>query len=139
MNDKFDLRDKRPREAGLNDDELRGRFIVLRREEEQSVPKFASLWRGRARDPLGKGRWLVAAACALGVVACIFWPRSAQRKPQDVSVASITEWNSPTEFLLDTPGRELLRTVPRIGEWRGYTAAKTAADRHSQVRKKVLH
>lgn len=139
MNDKFDLRDKGSREAGLNDDDLRGRFIVLRREEEQGIPKFASLWRGRARAPFGKGRWLVAAACALGVVVCILWLRSAQRKPQDVSVASITEWNSPTEFLLETPGRELLRTVPRIGEWRGDTAATTATDGHSQVRKKVLH
>jgi hypothetical protein len=31
--------------------------------------------------------------------------------------ASITEWRSPTDFLLQTPGHELLEGVPRIGQW----------------------
>jgi hypothetical protein len=135
----LDLRDKRSRDAGLCDDDLRDRFTVLRREVEQGVPKFASLWRGRARVPLGMGRWLVAAGCALIVVVSILWLRSAQRKAEDVSVASITDWNSPTEFLLETPGRELLRTVPEIGEWRGYTPVTIHKTTPSEIKKKLLH
>src|SRR5215475_14780608 len=30
-------------------------------------------------------------------------------------LASLSEWRSPTEFLLRTPGATLLRTVPRLG------------------------
>jgi len=30
-------------------------------------------------------------------------------------LASLSEWHSPTEFLLRTPGATLLRTVPRLG------------------------
>jgi hypothetical protein len=134
----LDLRNNRSRDAGLRDDDLRDRFAGLRREEEQRVPEFARLWRGRT-PPRGKGRWLVAATCALIVVVCILWVRLAQRKPADISVASITEWKAPTDFLLETPGRELLRNVPEIGEWRGYTAATIPEARPSEVKRKVLH
>jgi len=37
---------------------------------------------------------------------------------------SITEWKSSTDFLLRTPGLELLETVPRIGEWPASTGSK---------------
>ena len=143
MNDDYHLSKsgaggKGPRDSGPDDSALRRRFTVLRREEEKSVPEFASLWRGRVRAPRGKTRWVVAAACALIVLAAVLWPRSGKRGPEGVPVASITEWKAPTDFLLETPGRELLRTVPEIGEWRGYTAA-TVPGRPSQVKKKVLH
>lgn len=144
MNDDCHLPDsgpggKGPRDSGPHDDALRGRFAVLRREEEEHVPEFASLWRGRVRAPRGKARWVVAAACALIVVVAVLWSRSGKRGPEEVSVASITEWKAPTDFLLETPGRELLRTVPEIGEWRGYTAATIPQTRPAQVKKKVLH
>ena len=118
-----------------DDAALRDRFAALRREEERQAPEFASLWPGRARAPRGKTRWLVAAACALIVVAAVLWLRSAGRKPADVSLA---EWKAPTDFLLETPGRDLLRTVPEIGEWRGYTVAFPGT-RPEPARKKVLH
>jgi hypothetical protein len=129
-----------PRGAGLRagDDALRERFAALRREEERRAPEFASLWPGRVRAQRGKTRWLVAAACALTVVAAVLWLRSILHKPADVSVASLAEWKAPTDFLLETPGRELLRTVPEIGEWRGYTVALPGT-RPAPARKKVLH
>lgn len=139
MNDNLDLRGKGSNYAGLNDDELRGRFTVLRREEEQSVPVFASLWRSRTRAPLGKGSWLVASTCALIVLAAILLLRSERPNSKEVSMVSITEWKAPTDFLLETPGREILQTVPEIGRWQGYTPATPTADGHSQARKKVLH
>lgn len=30
-------------------------------------------------------------------------------------VALLSQWRSPTEFLLHTPGDQLLKTVPRLG------------------------
>jgi hypothetical protein len=118
------------------DDDLRDRFAGLRQQETQRVPEFASMWHTRA--PLRKGRWLVAVACALIVVAAIIWLRSTQRRPEEISVAAITAWNSPTDFLLETPGREILRTVPKIGDWPGYLPPAAPAVRPSRGRKKFL-
>jgi hypothetical protein len=37
------------------------------------------------------------------------------RKPSLRADTLISEWQSPTDFLLKTPGDELLKTVPRVG------------------------
>lgn len=41
----------------------------------------------------------------------------AAAKPPTIAAANpkLTDWRSPTDFLLDTPGRELLDTIPDIG------------------------
>jgi hypothetical protein len=134
-----DRDDKVSGDAGLHDSALHNLFARMRQEEQQHIPVFASLWGRRTRVPRGKVRWFVAAACALIMVAAIFLLRLEQQKPQEVSMASITEWKAPTDFLLETPGREMLRTVPEIGAWRGYTAEMARSAGRSQVRKKVLH
>ena len=139
MNDNLDPRGKGSNDAGFNDDDLRDRFVVLRREEEQGVPNFSSLWRGRVRAPLGRRRWLALAGCALIVVAAILLLHLERPNRNEVSMVSITEWKAPTDFLLETPGREILQTVPEIGKWQGYARATPTTDGHSQVRKKVLH
>jgi len=108
--------------GGDSDDMLRRRFAVLRREEEHYAPEFATLWKARAGARRHQARWFAAAACALIAVLAFLWIRSAQRRPEERAVASITEWKAPTDFLLETPCRELLRTVPEIGQWHVYTA-----------------
>lgn len=118
------------------DDMLRRRFAVLRREEEQHAPAFADLWKPRAGARRRKLRWLAATACALIALLAFLWIRSAQRRPEEIAVASITDWKAPTDFLLETPGRELLRTVPEIGQWRAYAATPGAPP--SPAGKKVL-
>ncbi|HEX3093818.1 MAG TPA: hypothetical protein VHW72_14395 [Candidatus Angelobacter sp.] len=120
--------------GGDSDGMLRRRFAVLRREEEQQAPEFDRLWQVRPEARERHGRWFVAAACALIALAllCI---RSVQH-PDDKTVASITEWKAPTDFLLETPGRDLLRTVPEIGQWHFYSAIYGAMP--SPARKKVL-
>lgn len=120
-----------------SDDMLRRHFAVLRREEEQHAPEFGRLWHGRADARRRQTRWFIAAACVLVALLALVWIRSAQRRPDDKTVASITEWKAPTDFLLETPGRELLRTVPEIGQWSAYTAMPGA--RPSPAGKKVLH
>jgi len=54
------------------------------------------------------------------MVAAILFLRSPGREPKPRApkpVTSIIEWKAPTDFLLATPGSELLRTVPQIGNW----------------------
>lgn len=134
-----DRGDKAPLDTSLQDTALRKRFASLRQEEQQHTPAFAPLWSGRARAPHSKGLWYVAAACVLIVVVAILLLRSEQTSRNEVSMVEITEWKAPTDFLLETPGREIWQTVPEIGKWQGYTAATSAGDGHPQVRKKVLH
>lgn len=138
-------RDSGPRnqsDAGSSDETLRGRFAALRREDEQHAPEFAGLWRTRARPPRRRNYWLATAACAVAILAVLFLLRSIQPRPEVNTIASITEWKAPTDFLLETPGRELLRTVPSLGESKidglsGYTAPLPKA-RPSPVRKQAL-
>jgi hypothetical protein len=108
--------------GGDSDNTLRRRFVALRREEDQQAPEFATLWKARAGKRRRQTRWFAATACALIALLAFLWIRSVQRRHDDKTVASITEWKAPTDFLLETPGRELLRTVPEIGEWQVYTA-----------------
>ena len=141
MNDKHqhsdaELRSGGSPNGGSPDDMLRHRFAALRREEDQQAPEFATLWKARAGARRRQARWFAAAACMLVALLALLWIRSVQRRPDDKTVASITEWKAPTDFLLETPGRELLRTVPEIGEWQVYTAVPGAMP--SPVGKKVL-
>jgi hypothetical protein len=119
-----------------SDDTLRRRFAVLRREEEQSAPEFSRLWQVRAGARRRQTRWFMAAGCVLIALLALLWMHSVQRGPQEKTIASITQWKAPTDFLLETPGRELLSTVPEIGRWQVYTAMPGATP--SPVGKKVL-
>ncbi len=126
----------------FRDDDLRARFAELRREEEAQAPEFAFPspgWAGQGRR-WSAGKLIAVAACLVTIVAAVFLlrlvPPEPERKPGK-PVASLTEWRAPTDFLLETPGRELLRTVPAIGVWHDY--AKTSKPRQKpQVRKQVL-
>ena len=119
-----------------SDDMLRRRFAVLRQEEERHAPEFATLWKVRAGTRRRQARWFAATACALIALLAFLWMRSAQRRAEEKTVASITEWKAPTDFLLETPGRELLRTVPEIGKWQVYTSMPGATP--TPVGKKAL-
>jgi hypothetical protein len=128
-------------DAGSSDETLRGRFAALRREDEQSVPGFAGLWRARARSPRRWTYWLATAACAVVILAGLLWLRSVRPGSKVDKTVSITEWKAPTDFLLETPGREMLRTVPRlesnVGGLGGYMALRPPS-RPSPVTKQVL-
>ncbi|HVG90408.1 MAG TPA: hypothetical protein VNB54_02860 [Alphaproteobacteria bacterium] len=135
MNDK--RRHADPEFGGSDsDDTLRRRFAALRREEDPQAPEFGTLWKSRAGARRRQARWFATAVCMLVALLALLWIRSAQRRPDEKAVASITEWKAPTDFLLETPGRELLRTVPQIGEWQVYTATPGAMP--SPRGKKVL-
>ena len=84
---------------------LRDAFGTLRQQEEASAPRFDRMWRARAPRSLTP-RLAFAAMVLITVAVLVFRPE----KPQP----SITAWKAPTDFLLQTPGRELLQSTPEL-------------------------
>ncbi len=99
-----------------DEDDLRQAFAALRRDDAEQAPLFegvltaAQLRRGRrGLVPLLGGLVASVAAIVLVVVAV---RRPASTPPR---MFAIERWTAPTDFLLRTPGREILQTTPRIG------------------------
>jgi hypothetical protein len=84
---------------------LQQAFDALRQKEAASAPRFDRMWRARAPRSLTP-RLAFAAMLLITVAVLVFQPQ----KPQP----SITAWKAPTDFLLQTPGRELLTSVPDL-------------------------
>jgi anti-sigma factor RsiW len=60
-----------------------------------------------------------AATAAIVLVVSAVWHREASGKipPEELAAAQkLAEWRAPSDSLLQTPGREILRTTPRLGE-----------------------
>jgi hypothetical protein len=102
--------------------ELRERFARLRAEERLRVPPFQATRRSRTRR--GPVRWRVIAAAA-ALVLVIFVTIAIRSHPTRFSdsdravVRSVADWQPPTDFLLRTPGSEMLTTTPRIPDLKG--------------------
>ena len=129
----------------FRDADLRDRFGALRMEEEARAPKFAALSapqpRHRSQRSTFVGRLIATAACLAMVAAAVFWLPLIHKNYHHSSgqpVASLTQWKAPTDFLLETPGRELLRTVPAIGTSQDYDNTSRSKREHAQNRKPVL-
>ncbi len=75
----------------------------------------------RKRAWLGRG-WLLAGATAVVVAALAIAVSSLHKMAQTPPAAELAaaeklaEWRPPSDVLLDIPGREILRTTPRLGE-----------------------
>jgi len=127
----------------FRDDDLRARFAALRREEEALAPEFALPVPRAAQDhrrSIGKRIAFAASLVTVTAVVVLVLRFAAQKAHPEPGkpVASLTEWKAPTDFLLETPGRELLRTVPAIGVRHDYTQATRPNQKHPPVRKQVL-
>ena len=92
----------------MNDDRLRQAFAELRREETARAPEFNRLW---SRRPARLSTRLAFAALLLVVVAVSVIPIIRRHRTPQIS---ISEWRAPTDFLLKTPGQELLTSVPDL-------------------------
>jgi hypothetical protein len=100
------------------DEVLRRRFAELRAEERVGMPRF------NPRPARSSGvAWRVIAATAallLALVAIVTWSRPTRFSGSDRAVIrSVAEWHAPTDFLLRTPGSEMLTTTPRIPDLKG--------------------
>ncbi len=103
------------------DDEgdLRPRFQELRDEERRFAPRF------RVAPPLRRlaPRRLITAAAALILLVLVVTISVRSRKTtfsasDRAAVRSIAAWHPPTDFLLRTPGSEILLTTPVIPDVR---------------------
>jgi hypothetical protein len=98
--------------------ELRERFAQLRAEERGSAPRFGVESRKRHL-----GWRLVAATAALlllVIMTMTIRPHSTKFSDSDrAAVRGVADWHPPTDFLLHTPGSEMLATTPRIPDLKG--------------------
>ena len=89
------------------DRQLHDFFKKMKRADAETAPGFESVLRPR-RGHL----WLWAPAAAVAVALIMLSVRPPATGPTRVT---ISEWRSPTAFLLQTPGRAFLRELPDVG------------------------
>lgn len=100
-----------------DDQDLRAAFETLRRETQAGVAPFRRPRRAPARRTIA---WHLKPLLATGVLAAVIAGlvierRAVERRRIVEPFLTSTAWESPTDFLLATPGQELLNTVPAVG------------------------
>lgn len=111
------------------EERLHRTFAELRAAESRATPSFARMLRrpprsSRHRAPARRS-WAIAAVVML--VAGAAWlgdrppsPARTERVLAEWRRLEVASWGSPTGFLLETPGRAVLTSVPRFssaGHW----------------------
>ncbi len=101
-------------DKAMEDKTIRELFKQLRQEEEKTVPSFQEVLRGNeARGGLEIFAYLrQAAAVAMVVVFSATLLLQLSRAPELNSALPLSEWQSPTDFLLLSSQEELMTTVP---------------------------
>ena len=100
------------------DAELTEAFRGLRDEVRAGTPSFAQAVRRAVKRP-APGRpilWRVAAMISLVIGGTGLWFLQRERTPSLPAAFAVTRWEGPTDFLLDTPTRAMLGTVPSVGQ-----------------------
>lgn len=100
------------------DDDLRRAFAELRRADSEGAPAYEAVMARRRADqrrmslvPL-LGTTLAAGVLLASLVTGLAMRRTAAPSPAPLA---IEEWTAPTDFLLQTPGSDILDSVPRFG------------------------
>jgi hypothetical protein len=106
-----------------DDRELTAAFSTLRQEEEEQCPPFSEVVRrGRVRSlPSGSSShprllWAAAAGIVLAVLALWLSLRASESRIPVAGPPSLAEWRSPTDFLLETAGGEILTDPARLDQ-----------------------
>jgi len=105
-----------------NDHDIERAFAEWRTADRSDAPPFDAMYvaaRARAARRAAVSPWrrtAVAAALIVAVAAgwALFYSRASQSRLAKGGplAASLTEWHSPTAFLLQDPGDLLVKTVP---------------------------
>ena len=100
----------------MDDQNLRERFAQVLREDRAITPAFLPLVPRFGRTVRSRHVLAAVAAVALGVVVARWATADRLHVPQMIGSIdmSATMWTSPTDFLLQTPGRALLNTFPAV-------------------------
>jgi hypothetical protein len=94
------------------DSDLRTHFANLREEDRSTAPPF-----GPTAVAVSPSRSLLRIALAavpvlaIAVMLAVRTHRSTDAVPRELAT-----WSSPTAFLLETPGKQLLNQTPTLGE-----------------------
>ena len=97
-----------------DDDRLRTRFAKLREEDRSAAPPFGRTAAAAAFSRHGSFLRIALAAMPVVVIAVMLAVRP--HRPTDAVPRKLAAWSSPTAFLLETPGKQLLNRTPRLGE-----------------------
>lgn len=105
-----------------SDPDLEQAFAALRRQEQRDGPAFASVWQaaGRPRRSRRVRPFVLAAAAAPVVAAALLaaWlirPGGPAPSHPAAGAPTLSAWRPATDFLLRTPGREILGETPPLG------------------------
>ena len=90
----------------MNDEQLRDAFSELQRAEAARAPRFERMWRRRSAQRRFSFAFVFVTLLMIVLTVAVV------RRP--VPQPSISEWHAPTDFLLRTPGRQLLDSVPDL-------------------------
>ena len=96
------------------DNRLRTHFANLREEDQSSAPPF-NRTAAAAAFSRRSSSWRIALAAMLALAIAVMLAVRTHRST-DAFPRELAAWSSPTAFLLETPGRQLLNQTPRFGE-----------------------
>lgn len=103
-----------------HDQDHKLRALLEQAHRTDSPPSFRRTWSSarEGRSPRGKTWGFIP---ALGAAALLIFlgvrPTTPTSSPRETHAM---EWNAPLDFLLQTPGAELLRTVPTFNTSRSF-------------------
>ena len=100
-----------------DDHHVKQAFEALRREDAAATPPFAAtIAAARARRMARPRRRALGLAAVIVVVAVVVVSLRRERDGVRLEIDLATvRWQAPTDFLLNLPGDELLRSVPQLG------------------------
>jgi hypothetical protein len=110
------------------DRDLRESFAHLREDERPGAGSFRVPVRAARHAKRPRALPLVVSAAAVVLVVVLRVLNGRDDRPLPHRVLPLTSWEAPTDFLLETPGRELLRAIPPIGQMRGWELGEPAAE-----------
>ncbi len=96
-----------------DDGDLRAQFAAQREVDERMAPAFR-LERPRSRPALFVPAWSAATLLLAFTVSAVWLAFRSDAPDGSLLPAGFhsVSFRTPTDFLLETPGRDLLRTVP---------------------------
>jgi len=108
---------------GSDEAKLKKLFLERKACDERNAPSFARTWQAavaRSTEPPRTMRWLapVALVAALAIIATaigiMLHARMRESQPAQEASLALTQWQSPTAFLLTTTDSTLLTSVPSL-------------------------
>ena len=97
------------------DSRLRTHFANLREEDRSAAPPFGRTAAAAAAFSHRSSSLRIAFA-AMPVLAIAVMLAVRTHRSTDAVSRELAAWSSPTAFLLETPGKQLLNRTPRLGE-----------------------